>query len=371
MASEARYGVDERHNRTWLCSVVFTDIVCYSRQPVERQLELKGRLEGYIAHCVSRVAAENRIIVDTGDGAALCFLGDPEEALIASLGLRDVLRDAGHTSESGLQVRIGVNLGPIKVVKSLDGQLSPLGDGINKAQRIMSFAQPNQVLVSRSFYDVIACLSEEYARLFRYLGMRRDKHDLEHPVYEVVVPGEIDTETRVLLTRVVETESSREVALATGWDPAVLEQVSAELAGHIGPLARVLVKKAMKRASNMEDLRSLLADSIPLEESRRQFLGGGRAGAKESKPQNATAVEDDILTIGRGASQSATDVSALAEIEGCLSTALGPVAHVLFRRYAARTGDLDLLCRQLAEEIDRADQRQHFLGAVDRYLKQS
>ena len=364
--------MDERHNRTWLCSVVFTDIARYTQQPVERQLELKGQLEGYIAHAVSRVSPENRIIVDTGDGAALCFLGDPEEALVASLGLRDVLRDATHGSQAALQVRIGVNLGPIKVVKSLNGQLNPLGDGINKAQRVMSFAQPNQILVSRSFYDVIACLSEEYARLFHYLGMQKDKHGQDHPVYEVVVPGEVDTETRVLLTRVVETESSVEVALATGWDPAVLESVSAELAGYIGPLARVLVKKAVKRASDMKELRRLLADSIPLEANKRRFLSGGdhpgpeTGDASASKPAEHTA----LITAG-GTPLPETDITALAEIERCLSGALGPVARVLVKRYAAQTGDLDILCRQLAEEIDAADQRKGFLLAIGRYLKRA
>jgi len=363
--------VDDRHIRTWLCSVVFTDIARYTQQPVDRQIELKALLEGYIAHAVSRVAPENRIIVDTGDGAALCFLGDPEEALIASLGLRDVLREAAHESGAGLQVRIGVNLGPIKVVKSLNGQLNPLGDGINKAQRVMSFAQPNQILVSRSFYDVIACLSEEYGRLFHYLGMQKDKHGQEHPVYEVVVPGEIDTQTRVLLTRVIEPESSLEVALATGWDPEVLEAVSAELAGYIGPLARVIVKKAVKRASNMEELRRLLADSIPLEEGKRAFMSTAghpdESGADIHSP--AGTEEAKALVTAGGTPLPSTDVAALAEIEVCLAGALGPVARVLVRRFAKQTGDLDLLCRQLADEISSSDQRKKFLVAVDKHLK--
>lgn len=362
--------MDDRQNRTWLCSVVFTDIARYTEHPVERQLELKGHLEGYIAHAVARVAPENRIIVDTGDGAALCFLGDPEEALISSLGLRDALRDAAHDSEAGLQVRIGVNLGPIKVVKSLNGQLNPLGDGINKAQRVMSFAQPNQILVSRSFFDVIACLSEEYARLFHYLGMHKDKHGHDHPVYEVVVPGEIDTQTRALLTRVVEPESSVEVALATGWDPGVLEMVSAELAGYIGPLAKVLVKKAVKLASSMEELRRLLADSIPLEEGKRAFLSSvGKSGEAPAASGTSQPLPPNSLVTSGGTPLPSTDVAALAEIERCLSAALGPVARVLVKRFARQTGDLNLLCRQLADEISSSDQRKGFLLAVDKYLE--
>jgi len=364
--------VDEKQHRTWLCSVVFTDIVRYTQQPVERQLDLKGQLEGYIAHAVARVAPDNRIIVDTGDGAALCFLGDPEEALIASLGLRDVLRQAGHDREGGLLVRIGVNLGPVRIVRSLNGQLNPLGDGINKAQRVMSFANANQILVSRSFYDVIACLSEEYARLFHYQGVQKDKHGLDHTLYEVVVPGEPDTETRVLLTRVVDPESSVEVALANGWDPSVLEAVSAELATYIGPLAKVLVKKAAKRAANTDELRRLLADSISLEAGKRAFMSNVER-PKETVPEVHTPATKEVKSVQSAASapMPSHDAAELTEIEHSLAAALGPVARVLVKRLGSKTADLNILCRQLADEISSAEQRRAFLAAVGKYLKRA
>jgi hypothetical protein len=40
--------------------------------------------------------------------------------------------------------------------------------------------------VSRSFYEVVSCLSREYANLFRHEGARTDKHVREHDVYAVV-----------------------------------------------------------------------------------------------------------------------------------------------------------------------------------------
>jgi len=60
-----------------------------------------------------------------------------------------------------------------------------IGDGINVAQRVMSFAHPNQILVSRSYHEVVSRLSQEYAQLFHYAGLHRDKHVREHEVYEV------------------------------------------------------------------------------------------------------------------------------------------------------------------------------------------
>jgi len=64
-----------------------------------------------------------------------------------------------------------------------------IGDGINVAQRIMSFAEEGQLLVSRSYYDIVSCLSQEYARLFHYKGARADKHIREHDIYSVETTG--------------------------------------------------------------------------------------------------------------------------------------------------------------------------------------
>src|SRR2546428_2396496 len=50
----------------------------------------------------------------------------------------------------------------------------------------MSFSRPGQLLVSRSFYEVVSCLSRDYKALFRHEGQRTDKHVREHEVYAVV-----------------------------------------------------------------------------------------------------------------------------------------------------------------------------------------
>ncbi|MCL6646157.1 MAG: adenylate/guanylate cyclase domain-containing protein, partial [Dehalococcoidia bacterium] len=170
-----------RGNRTFICSVVFIDIVEYSKKPVAEQIELKERLNALLAQALEDVAANDRIILDTGDGAAISFVGDPEDALFVCIGLRDAL--AAEVARPGalpLALRIGINLGPVKLIRDLNGQPNIIGDGINVAQRIMGFAEPNQILVSRSYYEVVSCLSDAYARLFQYQGSRTDKHVREH-----------------------------------------------------------------------------------------------------------------------------------------------------------------------------------------------
>ena len=82
-------------NRTFICSVVFLDIVDYSQQPVDEQIQLKSRFNVILSEAIKDVAVNDRIILDTGDGAAISFLGDPEDALFVALSIRDAIISEG------------------------------------------------------------------------------------------------------------------------------------------------------------------------------------------------------------------------------------------------------------------------------------
>jgi class 3 adenylate cyclase len=180
----------DQANRTFICSVVFIDLVGYSKKPVTEQIRLKTSLTNNLSEAIKDIPVNDRIILDTGDGAAISFLGDPEDALFVTLSLREKMISEGMTATmveaSGEDsVRMGINLGPVKLVKDINGHPNIIGDGINVAQRIMSFARPGQIVVSRSYYDVVSNLASEYAKLFTYEGSRTDKHVREHEIYVV------------------------------------------------------------------------------------------------------------------------------------------------------------------------------------------
>jgi len=175
---------DPATNRTFICSVVFVDLVGYSKRSVSEQLAIKDHFTALLGGALKDIALNDRIVLDTGDGAAMSFLGDPEDALFVGMSLRDALKPQETVNGAG-GIRIGINLGPVKLVKDINGHPNIVGDGINVAQRIMSFAEPGQVLVSRSYFDVVSCLSDDYAKLFSYDGSRTDKHVREHEVYVV------------------------------------------------------------------------------------------------------------------------------------------------------------------------------------------
>ncbi len=181
-------GMLDRANRTFVCAVLFLDIVEYSKKPVSEQLKIKEQFTARISEAIRDIPVDNRIILDTGDGAAVNFLDDPEDALFVALQLSQELDSARH-SEPRVEFRIGVNFGPVRLVQDGNGQPNIIGDGISVAERVMSFARSGQVLVSRSYYEVITRCCEDYARLFAYQGSRTDKHVREHEIYEVAGSG--------------------------------------------------------------------------------------------------------------------------------------------------------------------------------------
>jgi len=54
------------------------DIVNYSSQSVQLRLEWKRRFNRYLEQALSDVPEPERVILDTGDGTAICFLGGPD-----------------------------------------------------------------------------------------------------------------------------------------------------------------------------------------------------------------------------------------------------------------------------------------------------
>jgi hypothetical protein len=173
-------------SRTTSATVVFFDVIGYTKQPVNKQIEIKRQFNRLVSDCLKKLGKGERIILDTGDGAAIGFMQHPEEGVKVALQFRNAVIANQHNDYPELKVRIGIHLGPISVVKDMNGLSNMVGDGINDAERVMSFAGADQIYISRPYYDFISRLSSEYTGLFHYQGALPDKHGREHPVYKLV-----------------------------------------------------------------------------------------------------------------------------------------------------------------------------------------
>ncbi len=177
--------MNDRVNKTSICSIVFLDIIDYSKKSDSGQIDVKIQFNELINHSLKSVAQNDRIILDTGDGVAIALMGSPEDAMFVALTIRDGILKNNINHSNPLYVRFGINLGPVRIVTDINGQPNIIGDGINVAQRIMSFAKPNQILVSRSYYEVTSRLTLEFSEMFAYSGVKHDKHVREHEIYSV------------------------------------------------------------------------------------------------------------------------------------------------------------------------------------------
>ena len=214
--------------QTRMAAVVFADIVGFSKKSVPAQLAAKEELARLLQRLVTPYPASSRIVLDTGDGAAVGFLVSPEYALSLTLRLRRELDGAPDDSllRSG-DLRLGINLGPLKVVTDVNGHPNMVGEGINSAERIMSFAAPGETTASRSFQEAVFYLDASFQTLFEPLGLRADKHGREHEVFRLSASaGAIDAALQSLrvvgrTTTAVATSTPRSRSVGAGLIAAV------------------------------------------------------------------------------------------------------------------------------------------------------
>jgi serine/threonine protein kinase len=374
-------GSTPSHKRNLLGTILFLDLVGYSIRSVDDQASVKRLFNELIGKALRGIPEDSRIAIDTGDGAAICFMGDPEEALHSAMLLRDLLT---QRYGSQLAVRIGLHMGPVRIVSDINERVNVIGDGINVAQRVMDFAQPNQVLVSRAYYDVVSRIADGTADMFMYLGGHEDKHGRMHELYAAVAPQRSDTRKEAPSTGYTQTLPMQ--ARQPIEDEAA-QELEAELARHIGPLAKVLVAKARPIAASLQDLREALSHSIPDGKTRELFA---QAGTSTSQPTSGHPVSrpERSLTQPRSStshppSQSASGPSRSASvttrpvdlppeeqaaIEQTLSKYIGPMARMLVKREIARCGTFRELVAAVAANLDKKEQREDFLKALHKAL---
>ncbi len=397
-----------------LCTIMFLDLIGYSVRSVDDQVALKRLFNELIGKALKGVDESSRIAIDTGDGAAICFLGDPEEALHSAMLLRDLL---GQRYGSHLSVRVGLHMGPVRVISDINERVNVVGDGINVAQRIMDFAQANQVLVSRAYYDVISRITDDTAEMFQYLGQFGDKHSRLHEVYSVAAGPRGTTRREGPATGYTQT---RPVTSLQTLDATQLAEVEVELTRHIGPLAKVLVRKAAPLARSILDLREALGPSIQEAKAREMFVSGVQSHSysqsnpghsqplprssppsrpmplsqpAHSQPRSQPLSRPISRPTGQPASHPLSQPASrlepsrlepsipqhstrqvdippedMAIIEHTLSKFIGPMAKMLIRREVAHSATFKEFVTAVAGNIDHPQQRDVFLQAIKRAL---
>jgi hypothetical protein len=164
---------------TALASVVFLALADFAKRPVAEQARLKERLEALIARAIEPLAAADRIVADTADGAALVILAPPADALLLARYARRGARETGEP----LPLRVGVNHGPVGVATDASGEVFLVGDGIAAGASITPFAEAGQAVASRTFRDAVEATDAERATGLRPTGTVTDPSLRAHELF--------------------------------------------------------------------------------------------------------------------------------------------------------------------------------------------
>lgn len=185
---------------------LYLDVVGFSKRTAEAQVDVitalnriatrvVAALPSHELHQVEAYATvigtrERQIYLPTGDGLCICLL-DPLwpydvhlHVGLEILRLVDEWNEAQTDDQRRFQVRIGLNHNYDNLVVDINNRPNLAGAGINYSQRVMNFADGNQILVSEAVYDVLR-YRERYAHSFRrYAGVA--KHGVNLNVYQFI-----------------------------------------------------------------------------------------------------------------------------------------------------------------------------------------
>lgn len=152
--------------------------------------------------------------------------------------------------------------------------------------------------------------------------------------------------------------------------PEVLAAVESSLSRHVGPLAKVLIRKTQGETRDFDTFFNLLAEQIPDAEEQRAFL----KKVAELKPKKhvpppkpaAAAPAPAQRPAAPAAPPSPFTPEVLATAEKRLASYVGPLAKLLIKDAVTKTSDLRELYRALAEHIDSDEERRDFLASLPR-----
>jgi serine/threonine-protein kinase len=136
---------------------------------------------------------------------------------------------------------------------------------------------------------------------------------------------------------------SADAPSATGWNTDELARVEKRLALFVGPVARVMVRRAATKTNDIVSMTLSLAEKINSHKDRDAFLNGVGIHTKPAAPPPRPSSEEETIGPARAAAGNAPcaprpltpeDITRAVQL---LAVRVGPIAQVLAKR-AARPG---------------------------------
>jgi serine/threonine-protein kinase len=180
---------------------------------------------------------------------------------------------------------------------------------------------------------------------------------IRHPVRPTPSTGE----SSAPLTQKTSAISTGGTAPPPGWEVAVLAGVEMELARYVGPVAKVLVRRAARQHKNLPALVAAVAVSIDSETERHAFARAVTGRGLQPVPTLVPAEGTDSSlgeTVMTGPAMSDQDLEKATRL---LTTFIGPIARVVAKRAAGPNVSRRDFFARVAQSLDSEAQRERFL----------
>jgi tetratricopeptide (TPR) repeat protein len=156
--------------------------------------------------------------------------------------------------------------------------------------------------------------------------------------------------------------TTTEAQAAANWSEETLRAVERQLAVFIGPLAKVIVKKAAARTRNTEEFHKLLAAGIERKSDRDAFLACVRTQGTGCKDAGYQAVRAQVREVLQTSTQDETLTPAVVQrATRLLGQYVGPLSG-LFTKKAAQIADCERTLYLLLAEHVADSERDRFLA---------
>jgi TolB-like protein/Tfp pilus assembly protein PilF len=274
-----------------IAHILFIDTVGYSKLLTKEQRELQNTLNE-VVHAAERFrsaeAAGKLIRLPTGDGMALVFGDSLESPIICALEICRAIRD-----HPGFKLRMGIHSGPVTRLVDVNGQSNVAGGGMNMAERVMSCADANHILLSKRAADDLA----EYERWRPYLhdlGDCEGKHGAKLSVVNFYTEecGNPELPTRFKEKQISEASPAND--LSPPWRKIM---VGAGLLLFVGILALYFFAHNSGHRATTATLANQQAPAVmPAAEKSIAVLPFENLSEKKSDANFANGVHDEILT---------------------------------------------------------------------------
>lgn len=181
----------------------------------------------------------------------------------------------------------------------------------------------------------------------------------------------------------------RPISSSGRWSPEIIKNLETALTRHIGPMARFLVDKSARETQRLDELCFSLAQQIPTEKERQEFLREldnsgifsqwifqlpSHSHSRPTSDARQGAPSQEVPSHRIESSQNSKSASVitlddLQKVSGILAFYVGPMAIRLVNRVASQCTSLEDLQNRVAQYIPNTKERQEFFVKLEKINK--